>query len=228
MKKYIILLGLIATLPIQMAPQTVNVDSLMEELISRDIIGKVEQHEEIVQRISWVSPSILAPTVLAILALAYSLFLHFFGLERRAKTILTSRLFEAEVDNVINKRVVALAREKELVIKAKPVCLIYLSGKDMRKLPKFLSDCGFLNVTPFTTKDNIDIASNTVVIFQDEDGDFTDQIGDFIKSNESIKSKGHFFYFGSKRFSDPNVQMRNFANSVDTLAARLFESLAVS
>lgn len=228
MKKLFLILLIYITDIFQSIAQSINSDSLLQVIINNDIIGKVEKHEKIVQRIEWTSPSLLTPTIAAILALLYSVYLHVRGLHNKAEAILKSEEFKIQLDKTVNERVVAISKSQEERIKAKPICVVYTPGKDMRRLPKFLEHCGFTNVTVYTTKDDTNIKPNTVVIFNDEDGSFTDKIGDYIRNNSDVQSKGHFFYFGSKRFNDEEIRMKNFANSDDTLAARLFESLTVA
>lgn len=133
-----------------------------------------------------------------------------------------------KIDSLVESRVEAARKAEEQKIKGKPVCLIYLpgSGKDMRRLPKLLTDSGFTNVDCRTTEETFDIEPNTVVVFNDEDNDFTEEeIVKYIKGNPAIRSKGRYFYFGSKRLSGKEIRMRNFANSDDAFTARLYESL---
>lgn len=227
LKKTFSLLAIIFAI-VNLHSQTINADSLLQTIVNKDIINKVERHEKLVEQIEWTSPGLLGVTIFSVLAIGYIIFLHVKGLHNKAMEIIKSDSFNKKIDEIISQRVIALAHAKEEKIKAKPVRIIYLPNKDMRRLPKFLSDCGYTNVLPFSTEESFEITPNMLIIFNDEDGDFTDKIKAYILSNPGIKSKGHFFYFGSKRFIDTEIRMRNFANSDDTLAARLFESLSAT
>ena len=205
----------------------ISTDSIVQVILDKGIIEKVEQHEKLVERISWTSPALLVPTVVVILGLAYLIFLQVRGVDKKANSVLSSEAFLSKIDKITEQRIETLLVKKEKEVKNRPVCLIYPPDRDMKDLPKFLKDCGFTNVNVYNTEEDFKIQPNEVLIFNDEDGDFTEEIAPFIKGNSEIKSKGRFFYFGPKRFNDPEIRMNNFANNRDTLAARLYESLSI-
>jgi len=218
MKKLILFL---AFLQLATFGQAQTAEQVIKEIQDKKIIEKVEKHDKLVEQLEWTSPKILAPTLVAIAGLCYTLWLYFFGIGKKANEVMRSDEMKSQMEKLMTESLQA----EEKRVKAKPFFLLFGPGKEMRDLPKYLMDAGFKGVIPKTLSDSIDPDTNQLVVFNNEDSEMLDKIVQYVLDNEKVRTKARFFYFGSQRFEDKTVKMTNSANFRDALVARLYESL---
>lgn len=202
------------------AQPTSLADSIARKVIAEKVLEKVEEHHGYIEQIKILFPGAFAITLGGMLYFGWA---YFRGLSKKLNELVDSPDVKQKIALHIREQLDA----RDQIIKGKPICIIYPAGsEDMRTLPKLLSDKGFTQVAvKTTTEEAADIVPNTLLLFYDKTGHFAQSIGDYLRQHPNLKAKGRFFYYGSARFQDPEIMMHNFANTEDTLLARLFESL---
>jgi len=196
-------------------------EQITREIQDKKIIEKVENHESLIKRLEWTSPFFLAPTLVAVGGLCYTLWLYFYGINKKANEILQSVEMKVKMEKLMTEALNA----EEKRIKAKPFFLLFLPDRDMKNLTQYLKDAGFKGIKPQTLNDSIEPDSNEIIIFNDENKDMLAKIVPYIEANEKVRTKARYFYFGPQRFEHEEIKMTNSANFRDALIARLYESL---